>query len=165
MPMSQEIGWVYLMRNEAMPGLVKIGMTFDDPRERANQLSAPTSVPMPFEVVHAIKTKYPSAVETMMHDLNKPYRIADNREFFRTDFFATRGGCASGDGPRMIEEDAQQHYIISLKYCARVISARTRCERTIALCRHQLRAQMNEHWEYLEEVYRDENERYNKEVA
>jgi hypothetical protein len=45
--MNPNIGWIYVMRNKAMPGLFKIGFTMDDPCERANQLSCPTGVPMP----------------------------------------------------------------------------------------------------------------------
>src|SRR5437667_10019568 len=57
---NQQMGWVYLMRNKAMPGKVKIGFTFDDPRERANQLSSLTSLPSPFVVIYAVKTPHPA---------------------------------------------------------------------------------------------------------
>jgi len=42
-------GYVYVMTNPAMPGLVKVGWS-KDPHERAKQLSRTTSVPLPFEV-------------------------------------------------------------------------------------------------------------------
>ena len=45
------VGYVYIMTNPAMPGLVKIGSTTLLPDERARQLSSSTGVPRPFQVV------------------------------------------------------------------------------------------------------------------
>jgi len=48
---SKTGGYVYIMTNPAMPGLVKIGSTTLTPDERARQLSSNTGVPRPFQVV------------------------------------------------------------------------------------------------------------------
>jgi hypothetical protein len=39
---------VYVLTNEAMPGLVKIGLTTDSVEARLTQLSSHTGVPLPF---------------------------------------------------------------------------------------------------------------------
>jgi hypothetical protein len=44
---------VYVLTNEAMPGLVKIGRTTDGVEARISQLSVATGVPLPFECYYA----------------------------------------------------------------------------------------------------------------
>ena len=44
--MADKEGWVYILTNEAMPGLVKIGWTMQDPAIRAEELSDSTAVPI-----------------------------------------------------------------------------------------------------------------------
>jgi hypothetical protein len=49
---------VYVLTNEAMPGLVKIGMTDDtNPDTRVSQLYS-TGVPLPFEVEQALHSAF-----------------------------------------------------------------------------------------------------------
>ncbi len=43
-------GYVYVLMNSSMRGLVKIGKTEREPEERAKELSASTGVPTPFMV-------------------------------------------------------------------------------------------------------------------
>lgn len=42
--------FVYMLRNSAMPGLLKVGFTTGTPEVRAAELSAATGVPTPFQV-------------------------------------------------------------------------------------------------------------------
>lgn len=78
-------GIVYLLINEAMPGLVKIGKTArNDPRVRINELYN-TSVPAPFECVLAVRVENPSTVENALHKAFGQNRINPNREFFQID--------------------------------------------------------------------------------
>jgi hypothetical protein len=44
------VGYIYILSNPAMQGLLKIGVTSRDVRERVTQLSAATGVPKPFEI-------------------------------------------------------------------------------------------------------------------
>ena len=46
---------IYILTNEAMPGYVKIGKTANNLEQRVRDLSASTSVPLPFTVFYACK--------------------------------------------------------------------------------------------------------------
>jgi hypothetical protein len=79
------MGIVYVLTNEAMPGLVKIGMTGnEDETTRVKQLYA-TGVPLPFQVYYACRVENPREVEAALHFAFGPHRINPNREFFRID--------------------------------------------------------------------------------
>jgi len=78
-------GIVYLLTNEAMPGLVKIGKTTaDDPQVRMDQLYN-TSVPVPFECALAVRVEDPSDLEKVLHTAFYPNRVNQRREFFKID--------------------------------------------------------------------------------
>lgn len=81
---DKNIGTVYILRNEAMPGIYKIGVTSqDDLNKRINELyQGQTSVPLPFECEFACKVKNYKKVEKHIHDAFRDYRINPNREFF-----------------------------------------------------------------------------------
>lgn len=74
-------GYVYILTNPAMPGLIKIGKTRLNPTDRANQLQT-TGVPKGFQVEYACRTTDPEAVEQAMHVAFGPRRVNDRREFF-----------------------------------------------------------------------------------
>lgn len=82
--MSAAQGYVYVMLNSAMPGVVKIGATLKDPLQRARELSAPTSSPAPFVVAYSRLVAYPFQVEAALHRIFKVDRLYDSREFFRS---------------------------------------------------------------------------------
>ncbi len=75
-------GSVYILENDAMPGLIKIGMTSRDSAERAKELST-TGVPTPFKVAFEVSSDAYENLETEMHRRLADYRVASNREFFR----------------------------------------------------------------------------------
>lgn len=79
-----EAGWVYVMVSAAMPGILKIGATTDDPLLRAKQLSAATAAPMPFAVAYSRFVSDCNAVESRLHDHFDAERVNDGREFFTT---------------------------------------------------------------------------------
>ena len=72
------------MANDSMPGLLKIGMTCDDPETRAKELSSATGVPFPFRVVVAKKVHNPKVKEAALHELLSAlgFRVNEKREFF-----------------------------------------------------------------------------------
>jgi hypothetical protein len=78
---AQQQGWVYILRNPSIPNMVKIGSTFNDPAERARQLSVATGVPTPFFVVCAFPTKWAREAEEYIHGDHRWCRVSPNREF------------------------------------------------------------------------------------
>ena len=76
---------VYVLTNEAMPGLVKIGRTSDSVETRLANLSASTSVPLPFECYFAAEVRDGVHLEKTLHQLFAEYRVNPRREFFRLD--------------------------------------------------------------------------------
>jgi T5orf172 domain len=73
---------VYLLTNEAMPGLVKVGRTSADLAGRIKQLFQ-TGVPLPFELFFACEVADGTFVEGQLHDAFGDHRVSRNREFFR----------------------------------------------------------------------------------
>lgn len=75
-------GFVYILTNPSMPGLIKIGKTRLNPIDRAAQLHT-TGVPAGFQVEYACRTPDPEAVEQAMHVAFGPTRLSHKREFFQ----------------------------------------------------------------------------------
>ena len=76
---------VYVLTNEAMPGLIKIGLTSDTVEARLTNLSSHTGVPLPFECYFAAEVKDGGRIEKTLHQLFAEFRINPKREFFRLD--------------------------------------------------------------------------------
>lgn len=78
-------GIVYLLTNECMPGLVKIGMTSRKDLDARMRELYTTGVPLPFECAYACKVKlaHMHELESALHVAFAPNRVNDNREFFR----------------------------------------------------------------------------------
>ena len=74
-------GYVYVLENEAMPDIVKIGFTKRTPTERAKELSAHSGVRKPFNVAFSIKVQgNAELVERACHEELKMKRRG--KEFF-----------------------------------------------------------------------------------
>lgn len=80
--MSEE-GYVYVMINPSLEGLLKIGRTKRDPNERAKELSAATGVATPFYVAYKTYFLDCETVEEFLHEKLAQYRLTENREFFK----------------------------------------------------------------------------------
>ncbi|USB65908.1 GIY-YIG nuclease family protein [Klebsiella pneumoniae] len=116
-------GWVYIMSNEHMPGIYKIGMTTTSPEIRAKELSSATGVPSPFKVEAAYHCQDPSYAEKELHDALSEYRINNSREFFKADleelkeccdeFCDVKAGCS-------VEEMATVYDLISFEKLSRL---------------------------------------------
>lgn len=76
---------VYVFTNEAMPELVKIGITSDSVESRLGQLSANSGVPLPFECYFAAEVQNGAKTEQVLHQLFSEYRLNPKREFFKLD--------------------------------------------------------------------------------
>jgi hypothetical protein len=76
-------GIVYVLTNDAMPNMIKIGRTSGESvARRLAELSAPTGVPLPFKVEVARTVHDAIAVERALHVAFAPDRVNPRREFF-----------------------------------------------------------------------------------
>ena len=75
--------WVYVLENEQLPGLLKIGYTKLTPDERAKQISNATGVPLPYKVAWAYRCFNGELLESEVHHALKKYRVNNQREFFQ----------------------------------------------------------------------------------
>lgn len=91
-------GYVYVLSNPAMPGLVKIGRTTGEPEARANALNQ-TGVPMPFAVECSVFLPDCIDAERQAHLYFGASRVSDAREFFR---------CNVGDVRQFLEDYRQE---------------------------------------------------------
>ena len=82
--MPQIPGFVYVLFNPSVEGLVKIGKTAKDPEERAKELSTATGVPTPFIVVYKAFFQDCASAEAFVHTQLIDKRLSSNKEFFRT---------------------------------------------------------------------------------
>lgn len=83
--MKNDCGHVYLLKNESMPGLYKIGFTTQDVESRVEQLSKGTGVPTDFECIYSANFDWftsPFTIEQMTHKKLSERRVS-NKEFFR----------------------------------------------------------------------------------
>lgn len=82
--MPERPGYVYVLSNPAMPGIVKIGMSTRSGRKRAAELyDSNTSVPLPFKVEFEIYSDKPAEHEELAHEEAQKFRVNEGREFFR----------------------------------------------------------------------------------
>lgn len=65
--MKYEVGFVYVISNEAMPGMVKFGVTQTSPAQRAKELVS-TGVPAQFDVDYFCVVYNPYDLETTVHN-------------------------------------------------------------------------------------------------
>lgn len=75
-------GFVYILANEAMPNIYKVGFTEKSPTARAVELSRSTGVPLPFELVCYGEFEDCQAAEKEIHEEYAHKRVNHSREFF-----------------------------------------------------------------------------------
>ncbi len=77
-------GFIYILINEAMPGVVKVGRTKGEPISRANQLSSATGVPEKFSIFRKYEVLDCNEAESFAHRILERVfgRPNSKREFF-----------------------------------------------------------------------------------
>jgi hypothetical protein len=75
-------GYLYILSNPAMPGLLKIGLTTRTVPDRVAELSAATGVPSVFTVEAYFESSSPQKHEKAVHQKLRKHRVA-GKEFFR----------------------------------------------------------------------------------
>lgn len=88
-------GWVYILSNPFMPGLLKVGMTTTSPEARAKELSAGTGVPASFVVEASYFSEDPRGDESKIHKALSEYRVNNGREFFQCSIAQAHEACRS----------------------------------------------------------------------
>lgn len=73
-------GWVYVISNQAMPGLIKIGYSTKDPELRARELNH-TGSPYPYIVEYEMLIAEPYRLEQQVHKALRHH--SEGREWFR----------------------------------------------------------------------------------
>jgi hypothetical protein len=76
-------GYVYILINTSLDGMIKVGRTTRDPQERARELSRATGIPTPFRVAYECFVSDCEQVEGELHARLFDYRVSKDREFFR----------------------------------------------------------------------------------
>jgi hypothetical protein len=76
------MSYVYILINEAMPGLIKIGRTNTSVKQRISELNSPAGIPLPFTCYYAARVEDCVKVERKLHDAFGDHRVRDKREFF-----------------------------------------------------------------------------------
>lgn len=79
---DENIGYVYVLSNEAYPNIYKIGSTYGLPEERAEELTG-TGHLTPFKVKAKFKTQSAEFYEKITHKILNKYRVKQGREFFK----------------------------------------------------------------------------------
>jgi hypothetical protein len=90
-------GWVYILTNVSMPGLVKVGYSTKDPGLRAEELNH-TGVPTPYVVVYDVLVVEPRTVEKCVHESLEDHHAG--KEWFKCEIqVAVRAiRAVAGDG-------------------------------------------------------------------
>lgn len=85
--MQEKQGYVYILSNPAMPGVLKIGRSKHSGRIRARDIykHGGTGVPMPFKMEFEVWSEDCIECELYVHEELQDYRINPSREFFKVD--------------------------------------------------------------------------------
>ncbi len=83
---KSDIGFIYVLSNPAMPGLLKIGFTqHADTKRRVLELSKNTAVPLHFVLEFEQLIENPAQYERLIHARISQYRLSPDKEFFKVD--------------------------------------------------------------------------------
>lgn len=93
-------GWVYVIVNESMPGIIKVGHTTKDPWLRATGLAG-TGSPTPFGVAYDALVFEPREVEALAH--KQLSGVRHGKEWFK---------CSIWDGVSAIRACAGENLIV-----------------------------------------------------
>lgn len=85
------LGWVYIIMNKSMPGLVKVGYTDRSPAKRASELGG-TGMPTPYSVAYSVRLQDARAIEQQVHRRLAEVRVG--KEWFRCSLSTARTAIA-----------------------------------------------------------------------
>ena len=76
-------GFIYVLSNESLQGIFKVGFTRRNVMSRVLELSRSTSIPTPFNIEGLFHSVDPAQDEKTIHHLLKDTQVSANREFFK----------------------------------------------------------------------------------
>ena len=82
-------GFIYILNNPSLEGMVKIGATTKDPNDKCRELSSNPSIPTPFNIVYYLSSMNPFKVIGIVHTILDEYRVNKSRDFFKVDVAQT----------------------------------------------------------------------------
>ena len=77
--------YVYVLVNQSMPNMVKIGMTTTTPTQRAHEISRATGVATPWIPVFEFRCLRSDLLEAEVHEYLHAHRVNKHREMFSID--------------------------------------------------------------------------------
>lgn len=107
-------GFVYILGNAAMPGILKIGMTDRSPYQRADELSASTAAPLEFKVLAICPCVDAKHFEAAIHEWLAESRVNPSREFFRLSL-SDAVLCVDGETPIHVTEAGASYAGVEIK--------------------------------------------------
>lgn len=78
-------GFIYVLKNPSLKGMVKIGVTTKDPSKKCEELSSTSIIPTPFKVVYSQPSKNPFKVLNIVHTILDEFRVYKDSDFFNVD--------------------------------------------------------------------------------
>lgn len=75
-------GYLYVLSNNSMPNILKIGKTRQKAASRAHELSKHTAIPTPFKLEYETFFQHAEHAEMLIHAMLADHRIDVMREFF-----------------------------------------------------------------------------------
>lgn len=82
-------GFIYILNNPSLEGMVKIGATTKDPNDKCRELSSNPSIPTQFNIVYYLSSINPFKVVGIVHTILDEYRVNKSRDFFKVDVAQT----------------------------------------------------------------------------
>jgi hypothetical protein len=78
---QSDAGFIYGVKNECLPGLVKIGMTRSTVAKRIGGML--TAYPKEWVVISSVRVRHVALVERTLHEFFGKFRVNQGREFFQ----------------------------------------------------------------------------------
>ena len=105
-------GFIYILHNKSMPGLLKIGYSEREVKSRVIELNSKTALPEDFEILAFFESYAPKEEETKIHKILNDKRINIKREFFELEQFDAIKKIIEilGRNPNYLQKNIIEHF-------------------------------------------------------
>jgi hypothetical protein len=149
-------GWVYVITNDAMPGLVKVGFTSGTSEARALQLNN-TGAPHPYKVCYELYTNNPRRVERESHRALDGKR--EGKEWFRCSVEEAIVGIKLCAGDEVISENYTRSDQLKSDALTAAETTRSCIEASYRRSRDELNSQRRDREASIQKWFQAEEER------